>query len=410
MKASFTSSLFVLFVTLSSAVAQTDVAISPPSKMELHGQSIANFDANQQVSVYGIDQYYDDFPAAQLGSFAQRPFAESPQLSRSAKDAQIYRATSPAVVLIVTKEGLGSGSLLDAAGNILTNRHVVRGYKTVAVIFKPTVEGKEPGRDEIKRGEVVKYDEIADLALVKASQVPVGRTPIQLGDISEIAVGMDVHAIGHPTGEAWTYTTGVISQYRKAYEWQSEGNATHHKADVIQTQTPINPGNSGGPLVGDSGNLVGVNSFKGGGEGLNYAIAIDELRKFIGRPGNRVGQSSAPKLADRECAPKKLSQFRSEKDDALVVSFDMFCTGGDTGELVTPDDPSQAIFLRVDRNGDGQVDLKIFDLKRSGRWDLSFWDEQFDGHWSLVGYHDDGGLKPTRFESYAAFQKRLANR
>ena len=107
--------------------------------------------------------------------------------------------------------------------------------------------------------------------------------------------------------------------------------------------------------------------------------------------------------------PKELSKIRSEQNDATVVSFDMFCTGKDTGELVTPDDQSQAIFLRLDRNGDGRVDVIIFDLKRSGRWDLSFWDENFTGNWTLVGYHDDGSLKPTRFESYAEFHKRTAS-
>ena len=59
------------------------------------------------------------------------------------------------------------------------------------------------------------------------------------------------------------------------------------------------------------------------------------------------------------------------------------------------------IFLRLDRNGDGRADVIFFDLKRSGRWDLSFWDENYTGNWTLVGYHDDGSLKPTRFESYA---------
>jgi S1-C subfamily serine protease len=126
------------------------------------------------------------------------------------------------VVLIATKDGLGSGSLVDLAGNILTNWHVVRGHEFVAVVFKPTAEGKEPTREEIKRGQVIKFDEIADLALVRAAEVPLGRNPIRLGDLSEIAVGMDVHAIGHPTGEAWTYTTGVISQYRQGYGWESE--------------------------------------------------------------------------------------------------------------------------------------------------------------------------------------------
>ena len=71
-------------------------------------------------------------------------------------------------------------------------------------------------------------------------------------------------------------------------------------------------------------------------------------------------------------------------------SSDMFCTGKDTGELVTPDDKSQAVYLRLDRNGDGRADVIFFDLKRSGRWDLSSWDENYTGNWTLVGYHDDG--------------------
>jgi Trypsin-like peptidase domain len=233
---------------------------------------------------------------------------------------------------------------------------------------------------------------------------------LRLGDASEIAVGMDVHAIGHPTGEAWTYTTGVISQYRQAYEWQAEGDPIKHRADIIQTQTPINPGNSGGPLLSDSSSLVGVNSFKAGGEGLNFAVSVDEVRRFIARSGNRIEQAPKTSKSHAGCKAKELSKFRNEKNDATVVSFDMFCTGKDTGELVTPDDQSQAIFLRLDRNGDGRVDVIIFDFKRSGRWDLSFWDENFTGNWTLVGYHDDGSLKPTRFESYAEFQKRLASR
>jgi hypothetical protein len=88
----------------------------------------------------------------------------------------------------------------------------------------------------------------------------------------------------------------------------------------------------------------------------------------------------------------------------------MFCSGKGDGELVIPDDKTQAIFLRVDRNGDGRADLVVFDLKRRGKWDLSFWDDDFSGQWSLVGYHDDGSFKPTRFESYTEFQKRIAAR
>ena len=403
------SGLFLIFGSTAAFAQAANLPSDSSVRMERQGSAATGV---QSPSSYDLDQLSSDIPTNQLSKFAQSPTTEIAGPVRSAKDAQIYRTISPSVVLVATKEGFGSGSLVDTAGNVLTNWHVVKGYEYVAIVFKPTVEGKEPTRDEIKLGRVVKFDEVADLALVKASEIPTGRTPVRLGDSSEIAVGMDVHAIGHPTGEAWTYTTGVISQYRQAYEWQAKGDPIKHRADIIQTQTPINPGNSGGPLLSDLSSLIGVNSFKAGGEGLNFAVSVDEVRKFIARPGNRIEQTPKATKSKVGCKPKELSKFRNKKDDATIVAFDMFCSGQDqdTGELVTPDDKSQAVFLRVDRNGDGRPDIIFFDLKRSGRWDLSFWDDNFTGKWTLVGYHDDGSLKPTRFESYAEFQKRIASR
>jgi len=61
--------------------------------------------------------------------------------------------------------------------------------------------------------------------------------------------------------------------------------------------------------------------------------------------------------------------------------------------------------LRVDRNGDGRADVVYFDFQRRGKWDLSLWDENYDGHWTLVGFHPDGSLTPSSFESYEAFQR-----
>jgi S1-C subfamily serine protease len=275
--------LSALFLILGLAAALAQATNLPPDssmKMEIHGSAVTGSSAIQNSLSSGLDEFLSDIPTNQISKFANSTPLDVTSAVRSAKGGQIYRTVSPAVVLVATKDGFGSGSLVDTAGNIVTNWHVVKGYEYVAVIFKPTVEGKEPTRDDIKRGRVVKYDEIADLALVKVSEVPTGRTPVRLADASEIAVGMDVHAIGHPTGEAWTYTTGVISQYRQAYEWQVEDDPIKHRADIIQTQTPINPGSSGGPLLGDSSSLIGVNSFKAGGEGLNFAVSVDEVRKI----------------------------------------------------------------------------------------------------------------------------------
>jgi S1-C subfamily serine protease len=398
---------------VSAVLAQTVPPLSEFStKMEAQGGAVSEAtEAASGVSSYGLDQFSSDVPTNQLSKLAQNQILEANQTARGARDVQLYRTISPSVVFVANKEGFGSGSLLDAAGDVITNWHVVKGYSIVAVIFKPSVEGKEATRDEIKLARVIRYDEIADLALIKTSEIPLGREPIRLADSSEVAVGMDVHAIGHPEGETWTYTTGVISQYRQKYKWKVGEDSISHVADVIQTQTPINAGNSGGPLISDSGTLVGVNTFKdSSGEGLSYAVSISEIRRFLARSDNRAAQDEGKPKVSTECKPKRRSQFRNDKSDATVVAFDMFCTGKDSAELVTPDDQRQAIFLRLDRNGDGNVDAVVFDFKRRGKWDLSFWDESYTGHWSLVGYHDDGSLKPTRFESYAQFQKRASSR
>lgn len=394
----------LLIISVTSASGQNVTASDVPLYMGERGAPVqegaaSNFSPDQ---LRGIDS---DVPTARLSKFATQRFSEPVANTRSAKDAEIYRTVSPLVVLILTKDGLGSGSLIDKNGYVITNYHVVKGYSAVAVIFKPTVEGMEPTRDDMKRGQVIKYDEVTDLALVKVAEVPKGRNPLRLGDTGEISIGADVHAIGHPTGEQWTYTTGVISQYRIGAEWTIE-NVTH-KADVIQTQTPINPGNSGGPLISDSGNLIGVNSFvRKDTQGLNYAIAVDEIRKFLTRKGNRSVQEGTVAQNKNACEPKQVSSWRTKENDANVYAYDTNCSGRITAEYTVPDKQSEPISLIADRNGDGRRDVIYFDFQRRGKWDLSLWDENYDGNWTLVGYHPDGTLTPSRYESYQAFQRR----
>jgi S1-C subfamily serine protease len=395
----------LLIVSVTLAFAQSvDASLSDlPLSMEQRGTPVEEGAANN-FSSEQLRDIQNDIPTAQLAKIAGRPFSEVAANTRSAKDAEIYRLASPSVVLILTTDGLGSGSLIDKTGHVITNYHVVKGYSNVAVVFKPAVEGMEPTRDDMKRGQVIKYDEVADLALVKVADVPAKRNPLRLGDTDEISIGVDVHAIGHPTGEQWTYTTGVISQYRIGAEWTI--GDVKHKADVIQTQTPINPGNSGGPLLSDSSALIGVNSFKGQGEGLNFAIAVGEVKKFLTRKGNRSVQEGAVAQNKNACEPKQVSSWRTKENDANVYAYDTNCSGKITAEYTVPDKQSDPISLIVDRNGDGRRDVIYFDFQRQGKWELSLWDENYDGNWTLVGYHPDGSLTPSRFESYEAFQRR----
>ena len=169
---------------------------------------------------------------------------------------------------------MGSGVFIEN-DLIITNKHVVGEQSKVRVALKPKTfaEIRNSRRYE---GEVVKVDELKDLALVKLNMPIKGIKKVELASEKDVEVAMQVHAIGHPQGEYWSYTFGYVSQIRPAYSW------LEHMADVIQTQTPINPGNSGGPLFSNEGLLVGINSFgMPESPGLNYAVAHTSVSEFL---------------------------------------------------------------------------------------------------------------------------------
>ena len=167
---------------------------------------------------------------------------------------------------------------------ILTSLHVVDHNREVRVVFKPVDPSGRANTDEVVPGDVVKVDVQRDLALIRPRSLP-KRRPLEIYP-GNIEVGADVHAIGHPLGQGWTYTKGIVSSVRPNYEW-TYGQGDFHRGTIIQTQTPINPGNSGGPLLSDDGKIVGVNLFvTKGAEGLNFAVAAKEIRYFLQNPAD----------------------------------------------------------------------------------------------------------------------------
>jgi hypothetical protein len=241
------------------------------------------------------------------------------------------------------------------------------------------------------RVRVTKIDDVADLALLRLDSLPDDIVPLPLGSSSDVMVGADVHAIGHPTGGGWSYTKGVVSQIRKDYSWRSLGEHGKHKANVIQTQTPINPGNSGGPLISDAGNLIGINSFKAEGEGLNFAVAIDELKRFLSAPGSRktVATPIAAEAvsAKKGCQSKNLYDRPSSDRTKNIRGIDIDCDGKPEIEVRTPYDTTKPITAVVDNNKDGRVDETVVDIDRDGKWDL-------------IGFHPDGKIKASHYEHY----------
>jgi len=205
--------------------------------------------------------------------------------TRSPEGPKLYRQLVNSVVFIGTSSGGGgSGVVISSNGLIVTNWHVVENESKIGIAFKPRsiTESKIPfSKRDVFWAKVLKTDPTRDLALLKVVSIPPNLTAVLLGSLSEIEIGSDVCTISHPEGLLWSYNEGVISQIRPKYEWTSESGSVH-RATLIQTQTVISYGSSGAPLFNFNGRLIGI-LFGGieGTQGLNFAIAIDEVRQFI---------------------------------------------------------------------------------------------------------------------------------
>ena len=166
------------------------------------------------------------------------------------------------------QEGMGSGSIVDRNGFILTNHHVVGEADRILVIL---FDGTE------KEAELVGTDPESDIAVVKINgkNLPV----LPMGNSDEILVGEDVIAVGNPFGLIQTVTYGIVSAKGRSNVGINEYE------NFIQTDAAINPGNSGGPLVSLRGEIVGVNSAifsrSGGYQGIGFAVPINMARKIM---------------------------------------------------------------------------------------------------------------------------------
>jgi S1-C subfamily serine protease len=199
--------------------------------------------------------------------------------------AEIAQRVSPAVVSIDVRtadlSGSGSGVIIDKAGYILTNNHVVSfGEKaTIRVVFAD--KSSAPGR-------VVGTDPVNDLGVIKVDKTSL--TVATLGDSNQLAVGDPVIAIGDPLGLRGTVTAGIVSALKRPLRLTGENGNPDATIDAIQTDAPINPGNSGGALVNGAGAVIGINTAilslgqsanggQAGSIGVGFAIPINTAAK-----------------------------------------------------------------------------------------------------------------------------------
>jgi serine protease Do len=258
---------------------------------------------------------------------AQAPAAVAPPadgarlLESSAAFEALATQVSPAVVQIFAKgyapdeAGLlarsassGSGVVVDAAGYIVTNAHVVLGARTLqvqlAAMRSPQNRSILQPRGRVLGAQLVGLDSETDLAVLKVDPAGLQLTARPLADSDALAQGQLVFAFGSPLGFESSVTMGVVSAVAR----QVEADAP---MVYIQTDAAINPGNSGGPLVDAAGAIVGINTFivsrSGGSDGVGFAIpsnivrAVYEQLRTSGRVRRGMigmrGQTITPALA-----------------------------------------------------------------------------------------------------------------
>ncbi|NMG20959.1 serine protease [Brasilonema bromeliae SPC951] len=160
------------------------------------------------------------------------------------------------------EQGSGSGFIINAGGQILTNSHVVNGAQSVTVKLKD-------GRSF--KGRVMGEDPVTDVAVIKieANNLPT----VSIGNSELLQPGEAVIAIGNPLGLDYTVTSGIISATGRS---SSDIGVTDKRVDYIQTDAAINPGNSGGPLLNARGDVIAMNTaIIRGAQGLGFAIPIN---------------------------------------------------------------------------------------------------------------------------------------
>jgi putative serine protease PepD len=190
----------------------------------------------------------------------------------------------PGVVTVSVRTGsgggTGSGFVIDSAGHILTNDHVVDGATQISVV---DARGRRHDARLVGRAAA---DDLAVLRVSAAAGLP----PLVLGRSATLRVGEAVLAVGSPLGLSGTVTAGIVS----ATDRQAQlGGSSARRRSAIQTDASINPGNSGGPLVNARGEVVGVNtaiatlggrnSGRTGNIGIGFAIPVDRAAQVAER-------------------------------------------------------------------------------------------------------------------------------
>jgi serine protease Do len=209
----------------------------------------------------------------------------------------------------------GTGFIIDKAGFILTNNHVVDGATKIGV----SLYGED--EDQYYDARVVGRDPLTDSALIELTEKPNHTLPeIKFGDSTQMQPGDWVMAIGNPFGYAHTVSVGVVSGLDRPFQV-----ANRRQAQVLQTDAAINPGNSGGPLLNIRGEVIGMNTAiitdgqRQGNIGIGFAIPINTVRDLL--PQLRSGKITRGRIGVeiRPIPRESIDEFGLKNRDGALV-------------------------------------------------------------------------------------------
>ncbi len=335
-----------------------------------------------------------------------RPPAPTPQViietaGNGFNAARVYREAAPGVVTVRSifdaGAGEGSGFVLDEAGRIVTNAHVVTDESSGEREPAKAVFVEFPDHN-IVPAEIVGFDPFYDVGLLQVEPNGFDLSPLELGDDRDLVVGQPVAAIGNPFGEQQSLSLGIVSamdrSVRSLTQFLIEG--------AIQTDASINPGNSGGPLLDAAARVIGINqqieTESGASDGVGFAVPVSAVRRSVAQlreDGEAeyayIGVSSQalyPQLADKLGIEADFGGLLSEivtggpadraglkgGDEELRFQAATYATGGDVilavdgRKLVTPDDlasyissfqPGERVTLDVLRDGGEREQVEV---------------------------------------------------
>ncbi len=312
---------------------------------------------------------------------------------------EIYERAAPGVVQIAStnktadafsgdlpSSALGSGFVVDKAGHIVTNFHVVEDADEIRVSFS--------NRDTVE-AELVGTDPSTDLAVLRVESQASALTPLPLGDSDTVRVGDPVVAIGNPFGLDRTATAGIVSALQRLITAPNQFTIDH----VIQTDAPINRGNSGGPLLNAHGEVIGVNTqietggISTGNVGIGFSVPSNTVEDVVaqilqtGRAEHAYlgisGHAVTPDLAETYNLPVELGVLVEEVRPAsgaakagleagetrVVVAGETYDLGGDIIVAADGEQVSSIEKLRdtiAARKPGDKIKLRIYrDAKRT---------------------------------------------